>query len=104
MLSYRHLLVITITNQKSICVFPFETILIMVSFFFESYEYQEIQIKNPFDPILSFHFLYLKINNYLLKRDILAKDFQNDSYNKNILMVRKNKNDKNLLATFKKMF
>jgi hypothetical protein len=45
---------ITNQNYKFIYVYPFETIVILASFFFPPiYKFQEIQIKNPFHLILS---------------------------------------------------
>jgi hypothetical protein len=51
------MLVITIQNQISIYVLPFETMVIMENCsFYYSCEYYRIPIKNPFDPILGFDF------------------------------------------------
>jgi hypothetical protein len=50
-----------------------------------------IQIKNSFDEILGlgFDLGHLKMNTYYIKKVNFAKDYQNDSYNKNILMRKK---------------
>jgi hypothetical protein len=50
-----------------------------------------IKIKNSFDEILSlgFDLGHLKMNTYYIKKVNFAKDYQNDSYNKNILMRKK---------------
>jgi hypothetical protein len=47
-------------------------------FFYNTYEYQEIQIKNPFDPILSLDFIknFWKWKFVPFKKDIFTKDFQ----------------------------
>jgi hypothetical protein len=58
--------------------------------FFNKYECQETQIKNPFDPILSFGLIkdFWKWDFMLLKKAIFTKDFQGFSYNRNKLMVK----------------
>jgi len=47
-------------------------------FFYNTYECQEIQIKNPFDPILSLDFIkdFWKWKFVPFKMDIFTKDFQ----------------------------
>jgi hypothetical protein len=53
-------------------------------FLFNTYECQEIQIKNPFDLISSFGLVkdFWKQNFLLLEKDIFTKDFQRTHINK----------------------
>ncbi len=60
-------------------------------FFLDTHECQETQIKNPFDPILSFGLVndFWKWKNQLLQKEFFTKDFQRTHiYIINKLMVK----------------
>jgi hypothetical protein len=70
---------------------------------FSSYEYQGTQSKNSFNSILSFDFNLrcLKMYTYYIRWSQFCKDYQKDSYNK-IIFIVKNIDDKKKIATIKK--
>ncbi len=58
-------------------------------FLFNTHECQETQIKNPFDPILSFGLVKdLKMKIFIIKKGNFYKEFSKISYNKSKLVVK----------------
>jgi len=63
--------------------------VIMAHYSFLTHECQETQIKNPFDPILSFGLVKdLKMKIFIIKKKKIYKEFSKISYNKNKLVVK----------------
>ncbi len=73
--------------------------------FFHSYECQGIQIKNSFDeiPILSFDLELLKVNTYGVKQESILQRIVKRTHMIKHIWWEKKKEDKDLLATIKKI-
>jgi hypothetical protein len=61
-------------DWENIYVLPFKTIAIMAKLVLSHlYECQGIQIKNPFDKILNFNLIPLKVNTYCIRLNQFGK-------------------------------